>query len=76
MTDKTKEQFIQEIKLLQERIAQLEAADTERKKAEVEKQKRLTELEIFYKASVGREERIIELKKEIEALKGELNEKK
>lgn len=30
------------------------------------------ELEIFYKASLGREERIIELKKEIEALKKEL----
>jgi hypothetical protein len=29
----------------------------------------LKELEVFYKASVGREERIIELKKEIEKLK-------
>jgi len=34
--------------------------------------KRLQELETFYKASVGREERIIELKKEIEKLKKEI----
>ena len=45
---------------------------TERKKMEEESQKRLHELEVFYKASVGREERIIELKKEIEMLKKEL----
>ncbi|MFH1075219.1 MAG: PAS domain S-box protein [Candidatus Firestonebacteria bacterium] len=45
---------------------------TERKKMEDEAQKRLRELEIFYKASIGREERIIELKKEIEILKKEL----
>ena len=42
---------------------------TERKQMEAEAQKRLLELEIFYKASVGREERIIELKKEIKQLK-------
>ncbi|MFA5115931.1 MAG: PAS domain S-box protein [Candidatus Omnitrophota bacterium] len=45
---------------------------TERKKVEEELRKRLQELEIFYKASVGREERIIELKKEIAILKKEL----
>jgi len=45
---------------------------TERKKMEKEARKRLQELEVFYKASVGREERIIELKKEIEMLKKEL----
>ncbi|MBU1125402.1 MAG: PAS domain S-box protein [Candidatus Omnitrophica bacterium] len=44
---------------------------SERKKNEEEKQNRLQELEVFYKASVGREERIIELKKEIEQLKNE-----
>jgi len=44
---------------------------TERKKMDIEAQKRLQELEVFYKASVGREERIIELKKEIEQLKNE-----
>jgi hypothetical protein len=41
---------------------------------EEEKEKRLHEMEVFYTASVGREERIIELKKEIERLKG-LSEK-
>ncbi|MBU1125405.1 MAG: hypothetical protein KKC84_05225 [Candidatus Omnitrophica bacterium] len=45
---------------------------TERKSLEKESQKRLQELGIFYKASVGREKRIIELKKEIEQLKKEL----
>lgn|GEM_PF-2719326 len=45
---------------------------TERKKAEEEKSKYLHELEVFYKASLGREERVIELKKKIDALKEEL----
>ena len=45
---------------------------TERKKAEVEMANRLAELETYYKASVGREERILELKKEVEELKKEL----
>ena len=44
---------------------------TKNKRAEEESQKRLQELEVFYKASVGREERILELKKEIEQLKKE-----
>ncbi len=45
---------------------------TESRKSEHELKKRLQELEIFYKASIGREGRIIELKKEIETLKKEL----
>ncbi|MEI6862992.1 MAG: hybrid sensor histidine kinase/response regulator, partial [Candidatus Omnitrophota bacterium] len=47
----------------------------ERKKAEIEMQKRLNELEIFYKASMSREERILELKKEIEQLKKAIGER-
>ncbi|MCX5694561.1 MAG: PAS domain S-box protein [Candidatus Omnitrophica bacterium] len=43
--------------------------NTERKKIEEENIKRTKELEIFYKVSMGREERIIELKKEVERLK-------
>jgi PAS domain S-box-containing protein len=42
---------------------------TERKQMEEENLKHTHELEIFYKASMGREQRIIELKKEIEELK-------
>jgi PAS domain S-box-containing protein len=42
---------------------------TERKKLAEESSKHMQELEIFYKASIGREERILELKKEIEMLK-------
>jgi len=45
---------------------------TERKKMEEVAKKRLYELEVFYKAAVGREERILELKKEVESLKKEL----
>jgi PAS domain S-box-containing protein len=49
---------------------------TDIKKSEEETRKYTRELEVFYKASIGREERIIELKKEIEMLKNNLNEKK
>jgi len=45
---------------------------TERKKIEEETQKRLQELEVFYKASVGREERILELKKQVAELEEKL----
>ena len=45
---------------------------TEFKDTEEKNRKYLHELEIFYKASINREERIIELKKEIEMLKKEL----
>jgi polyhydroxyalkanoate synthesis regulator phasin len=45
---------------------------TERKKMEEEIRKRLQELEVFYKASVGREERIVELKKKIAELEEKL----
>lgn len=48
---------------------------SERKKAEEQKRKHLFELEVFYKASIGREERILELKKEIERLKTESGRK-
>ncbi|MFA6609765.1 MAG: PAS domain S-box protein, partial [Candidatus Omnitrophota bacterium] len=44
---------------------------TEQRKLEKEARKRLQDLEVFYKASIGREERILELKKEIETLKRE-----
>lgn len=42
---------------------------SEYKKNQEENAKRARELEIFYQASIGREERIIELKKEVERLK-------
>ena len=45
---------------------------TELKKAETAKLAQLRELEIFKKASLGREERILELKDEIRVLKAEL----
>ncbi len=47
---------------------------TERKKKDEEARKRLQELEVFYKASVGREERILELKKEVEELEKKIKE--
>lgn len=45
---------------------------TERKNVEEEAKKHLKELEIFYKASFGREERILELKAVIDRLEKEL----
>jgi len=49
---------------------------TERKKAEEEIKKRVKELEEFYEMAVGRELRMVQLKKEIEALKEELEQYK
>jgi PAS domain S-box-containing protein len=45
---------------------------TENKKLEEETRKQIHDLEVFHKASIGREERILELKKEIETLKKEI----
>jgi PAS domain S-box-containing protein len=45
---------------------------TERKKMEEEMRKHLQELEVFYKASLGREERILELKKKVKELEEKL----
>jgi PAS domain S-box-containing protein len=47
---------------------------TGRRRIEEEMQKRLHELEVFYKASIGREERILELKKKIGMLRKELGQ--
>ncbi len=48
---------------------------SEAKKREVQEKKHLRELEIFYEASIGREERIVELKKEVKRLEKELEGK-
>jgi len=45
---------------------------TERKKAEDETKKHLHELEVFYKANINREGRIMELKEKVEKLKGKI----
>ena len=47
---------------------------TEHRRLEEETRKRLQELEVFYKTSISREERIIELKKEVESLKKRLGQ--
>jgi PAS domain S-box-containing protein len=49
---------------------------TERKRSEEENQKKVKELEDFYRMAVGRENRMMELKKEIEKLKEELEKYK
>jgi len=46
---------------------------TDRKRAEEELKKRLDQLEVYYKATMGREGRIIELKQEVNALLEELD---
>ena len=60
------------VKIQQETVIMGIARDvTARKAADGELAKHLRELEIFYNVSEGREERIVELKKEIEKLKRE-----
>jgi methyl-accepting chemotaxis protein len=54
---------------------QLRAEIAERKKLEEQTKKHLHDLEVFYKANIGREGRIVELKKEISRLKNELGRK-
>lgn len=49
---------------------------SERKKGREELQKKIAELETYYKATIGRESRIIELKQDINALLERLGEKK
>jgi PAS domain S-box-containing protein len=49
---------------------------TERKKGREELQKKIAELETYYKATIGRESRIIELKQDINTLLERLGEKK
>ena len=49
---------------------------TERKKAERKLQERMNELETFYRATLGREERVIELKQEVNELLEQLGKNK
>ena len=53
---------------LEQRIKGLEAKALEGRQAERELQKRMNELETFYRTTLGREERIIELKQEVNEL--------
>ncbi len=48
---------------------------TEKKKLENDLERKLQELEVFYKAALGREGRVLELKGEVEMLKDELRRK-
>ncbi len=48
---------------------------TERKKMEEETKKHLHDLEVFYKANIGREERVVELKKRVRELEAKLGKK-
>ncbi|MCM8787578.1 MAG: HAMP domain-containing protein [Candidatus Omnitrophica bacterium] len=62
----------QQLKALnQQLLAEIER----RKKLDEERQRYIHELEVFYKASVGREERILELKKKIKELEEILKSK-
>ncbi len=54
---------------------QLRAEISERKKMGKEREKHLHDLEVFYKANIGREERVVELKKRIKELEDKQNKK-
>ncbi len=54
---------------------QLRTEISERKKIEEEREKHVHDLEVFYKANIGREERMIELKKRIKELEEKVGEK-
>ncbi|HJH29978.1 MAG TPA: PAS domain S-box protein [Methanosarcinaceae archaeon] len=59
---------------LQERLLVVVRDITERKQAEEELQERINELETFYRTTLGREERVIELKQEVNELLEKLGE--
>jgi PAS domain S-box-containing protein len=63
-------------KLFSGEIVAVYTDTTEREEDAEKMRKQLHELDVFYKASIGREERILELKNEVAMLKKELNEKK
>ncbi|MDD5129448.1 MAG: PAS domain S-box protein [Candidatus Omnitrophica bacterium] len=65
--------LLAKIELAGEVMVQMMIRDiTQHKKIEEENIKHMKELEVFYKVSMGREERIIELKKEVDRLKKEI----
>lgn len=67
----------EEAEKLSKELAELNLTLEERVKERTkELQKRIEELERFHRLTVGREMRMMELKKEIEALKKELEKKK
>jgi len=53
---------------LEQRIKGLEAKALEGRQAERELQHKINELETFYRTTLGREERIVELKQEVNEL--------
>lgn len=67
--------FLKEERNLLNGIANQLSLFAEHKEAEEQAEKHLLDLEVFYKASVGREERVVGLKKEISRLKEELGRK-
>ncbi len=58
---------------LEDKIVQLQQELQKRCAMEEEMHKRLQELEVFYQSSFSREERIVELKQEVELLKNKLD---
>ncbi len=60
---------------LEHKIRDLQEEIGRRERTEEELRKRMADLEVFYKAAMGREDRIVELKKRIEELEGKLKAK-
>jgi predicted RNase H-like nuclease (RuvC/YqgF family) len=61
---------------LEQRVKRLEKETLERERVEEELQKRMNELETFYRATLGREERVVELKQEVNELLEQLGKNK
>jgi phage regulator Rha-like protein len=68
----TKEQLVRELAEMRQRIAELEASEAEWVRAEEALAQRVEELERFRRLAVGRELRMIELKRQVNELSEQL----
>jgi phage regulator Rha-like protein len=63
---------VKELAEMRQQVAELEASEAERKRAEEALAQRVEELERFHRLSVGRELRMIELKRQVNELSEQL----
>lgn len=68
----TKEQLVRELAEMRQRIAELEASEAEWVRAEEALAQQVEELERFHRLAIGRELRMIELKRQVNELSEQL----